>query len=128
MRLLLDTHVLLWAVASSRRLSREARRLIEDPENDVFYSAASLWEIAIKSGLRRSDFRVDLEALRAALPETGLAEIPVRALHAVGVAKLPRIHHDPFDRMLVAQALTEPLVLVSNDAVLAKYPAPLRLL
>jgi PIN domain nuclease of toxin-antitoxin system len=128
MRLLLDTHVLLWAVASSRRLSKDARRLIEDPENDVFYSAASLWEIAIKSGLRRSDFRVDLEAIHTALPETGLVEAPIRAVHAVAVTKLPRIHRDPFDRMLVAQALTEPMVLVTNDAILAKYPAPHRLL
>ena len=126
MKLLLDTHVLLWAVASSRRLSRAARRLIEVPENEVFYSAANLWEIAIKSGLGRSDFRIDVEAFHAALPESGLAELPIRAAHAVAIQKLPDIHRDPFDRMLIAQALTEPLVLVTNDALLAKYPATVR--
>ena len=128
MRLLLDTHVLLWAIASSRRLPKEARSLIEDPENDVFYSAASLWEIAIKSALRRSDFRIDLRTFSAALPESGLVELPVRSAHAVSVAELPDVHRDPFDRMLIAQALTEPLLLLTNDAALTKYPAPVRLL
>jgi PIN domain nuclease of toxin-antitoxin system len=127
MRLLLDTHVLLWAVASSRRLSKEARGLIVDPENEVFYSAASLWEIAIKSALKQADFRIDVDVIAMALPESGFAELPVRAGHAVAVAKLPNVHHDPFDRMLLAQALTEPLVLITNDAVLTKYPAPVRL-
>lgn len=128
MRLLLDTHVLLWAVASSRRLSKEARSLIADPANDVFYSAAGVWEIAIKSALRRSDFRIDVDTFAAALPEAGLTELPIRAIHAVAVGKLPDVHRDPFDRMLVAQALTEPLVLVTNDPVLTKYPAPVRLI
>ena len=94
MRLLLDTHVLLWTVAFSRRLPTEARRLIEDPENEVFYSAASLWEIAIKAGLRRRDFRVDVETFHAALPEVGLTELPIRAAHAVALTKLPKIHRD----------------------------------
>ena len=128
MRLLLDTHVLLWSVASSRRLSKAARALLEDPENEVFYSPASLWEIAIKSGLRRKDFSVDLEALHAALPESGLAELPIRAVHALALTRLPDVHRDPFDRMLVAQALTEPLILLTNDAILARYPAPVRLI
>lgn len=126
MRLLLDTHVLLWTVASSRRLSKEARRLIEDAENEVLYSAASLWEIAIKAGLRRRDFRIDVEAFHRALPEVGLTELPVRAAHAVAVIKLPKIHGDPFDRMLIAQALSEPLVLLTNDEILARYPASVR--
>jgi PIN domain nuclease of toxin-antitoxin system len=126
--LLLDTHVLLWAVAASRRLPADARRSIEDGENEVFYSAASLWEIAIKSGLRRRDFRIDLEALQAALPDAGLEELPVRASHAVALARLPAVHRDPFDRMLVAQAVSEPLVLMTNDAILARYPAPVRLI
>lgn len=128
MRLLLDTHVLLWAVASSRRPPKEARRIIEDPENQVFYSAASLWEIAIKAGLGRRDFVIDVAAFHAALPETGLEELPIRAIHAVEVAKLPDHHRDPFDRILVAQAITEPLILLTNDDVLSQYPAPIRLL
>jgi len=124
---LLDTHVLLWSVASSRRLSKGARALIEDPGNEIFYSAASLWEIAIKAALRSSDFQVDLEALHTALPETGLTELPIRALHAVALLRLPEVHRDPFDRMLVAQAVTEPLVLLTNDQILARYPAAVRL-
>jgi PIN domain nuclease of toxin-antitoxin system len=127
MRLLLDTHLLLWAVASSRRLTKEARELIEDPENDLFYSAASLWEIAIKSGLRRGDFVVDVAALHAALSEMALAELPVRATHALAVTRLPEVHRDPFDRLLIAQAVTEPLVLLTNDEILGKYPAAVRL-
>jgi PIN domain nuclease of toxin-antitoxin system len=120
-RLLLDTHLLLWAAASSKRLPREARALIENASNEVYFSAASIWEIAIKSGLGRKDFRIDLGALQTALPEMGLVELPVSAAHAVGVTKLPRIHRDPFDRLLIAQSITEPLALLTNDALLARY-------
>ncbi|MGH9783184.1 MAG: type II toxin-antitoxin system VapC family toxin [Terriglobia bacterium] len=121
MRLLLDTHLLLWAVAESRRLPGGARALLEDPGNDVYFSAASIWEIAIKSSLRRRDFRVDMDALRAVLPKMGLTELPVSAAHAAGVVDLAPIHGDPFDRMLVAQSIAEPLILLTNDAVLARY-------
>ena len=121
MRLLLDTHLLLWAAASSGRLSAEIRSLIEDPQNEVHYSAASVWEIAIKSTRRRKDFRVDLSLLHSSFPVMGLTELPVRAEHAVGVAQLPPIHRDPFDRLLVAQSVVEAMVLLTNDAVLAQY-------
>lgn len=121
MRLLLDTHLLLWAVASSGRLSPETRSLIEDPSNDVHYSAASIWEIAIKSTLRRKDFRVDLSLLRSSFPRMDLAELPVTAEHAAGVTELPPIHRDPFDRLLVAQSIVEPMVLLTNDVALAGY-------
>jgi PIN domain nuclease of toxin-antitoxin system len=121
MRLLVDTHLLLWAAASSRRLPAEARRLMEDPENDVFYSAASLWEIAIKSALRKPDFKADVALLRPALVEMGFVELQVSGAHALKVAALPPLHKDPFDRMLVAQSLSEPLVLLTNDAVLTGY-------
>lgn len=121
MRLLLDTHVLLWAVASSGRLAPDVRSLIEDPLNDVHYSAASIWEIAIKSALRRKDFQVDLALLRSSLRAMDLAELPVTAEHAVGVTDLPPIHRDPFDRLLVAQSIAELMVLLTNDAVLARY-------
>jgi len=120
-RLLLDTHLLLWAVASSQRVSPEARSLIEDPRNDVFFSAASLWEIAIKSTLRRKDFRVDLPLMRSAMSDMGVIELPVRSEHAVRITELPPVHRDPFDRLLVAQSLVEPMVLLTNDAVLARY-------
>jgi PIN domain nuclease of toxin-antitoxin system len=120
-RLLLDTHLLLWAVASSNRLPAEARTLLEDPDHEVYYSAASIWEIAIKSSLRRKDFRIDLAVLQAALPRIGLIELPVRAAHAAGVTGLPLIHRDPFDRILVAQSIAEPLTLLTDDALLARY-------
>ncbi len=121
MRLLVDTHLLLWAAAKSRRLSREARRQLQDPANEVLYSAASLWEIAIKAALRRSDFDVDLALLRPALAEMGFVELPVRGAHAERLTSLPSIHKDPFDRMLLAQSLSEPLVLLTNDTALAGY-------
>ena len=121
MRLLLDTHLLLWAAALSRRLPAEARALIEDAGNEVYYSAASIWEIAIKSALRRKDFRIDIEALRRALPRMGLIELPVTGAHAAGVTRLPPVHRDPFDRLLVAQSIAEPLTLLTNDVVLAHY-------
>jgi len=121
MRLLVDTHLLLWAAARSRRLSREARQLLENPRNDVYFSAASLWEIAIKLALRRADFRVDLGRLRSVLPEMGFQELPVTGAHAERLASLPPLHKDPFDRMLVAQSQSEPLVLLTNDSALAPY-------
>jgi PIN domain nuclease of toxin-antitoxin system len=111
----------LWAAARSRRLPKEARLLLEDPGNDVFFSAASLWEIVIKAALRKPDFKVDMPLLRLALSEMGFAELPVSAAHAERLATLPPIHKDPFDRMLVAQCLAEPLVLLTNDGVLADY-------
>jgi PIN domain nuclease of toxin-antitoxin system len=121
MRLLVDTHLLLWAAAKSRRLPKDARVLLQDPENEVLFSAASLWEIVIKAALRKPDFKVDVAALRLALAEMGFAELAVSGAHAERLASLPRIHRDPFDRMLVAQSLSEPLVLLTNDGVLADY-------
>ena len=121
MRLLVDTHLLLWAAASSRRLPREARRLLEDAANDVLYSAASLWEIAIKAALRKADFKADVALLRPALEEMGFVELPITGVHAERLTSLPPVHKDPFDRMLVAQSLSEPLVLLTNDGGLAGY-------
>ena len=121
MRLLLDTHLLLWAVAMSDRLPGQARALIEDPQNRVYCSAASLWEIAIKAGLRRQDFQVDLSALRGALPEMAIEELAVTGVHTERLLELPPVHRDPFDRMLIAQSMAEPLVLLTNDAILTRY-------
>jgi len=120
-RLLVDTHLLLWAAASSSQLPRGARALMEDPANEVYYSAASIWEIAIKSALRRKDFRVDVPALLAALPRMGFVELPVTGAHAARVVQLANIHRDPFDRLLVAQSVVEPLTLLTNDTLLARY-------
>jgi PIN domain nuclease of toxin-antitoxin system len=120
-RFLLDTHLLLWAAARSERLPPEARALIEDPENDIAFSAASIWEIAIKDTLRRQEFLIDLPLLQAALPAKGFTELPVTSAHAIGVTKLPPIHRDPFDRLLVAQSLAEPAILLTNDDALSRY-------
>jgi PIN domain nuclease of toxin-antitoxin system len=120
-RLLIDTHLLLWAVGSSRRLPDEARSVILDAANEVFFSAASVWEVAIKSSLRRRDFNVNPTMLLRALARSGFSELPVTAAHAARVATLPTIHRDPFDRLLVAQSLTEPMTLLTNDAALVGY-------
>lgn len=121
MRLLLDTHLVLWAMAASRKLPRAVKSQLLDPDNEVYYSAASLWEIAIKHALRRKDFRIDPDALLGALRESGFLELPITSLHAVAVAQLPPVHKDPFDRILVAQSMAEPMMLLTNDAVLAEY-------
>ncbi len=126
MNLLLDTHVLLWAAGASPRLTDDARALIEDPANAVFFSAASLWEVAIKNALGYVDFRFDPRLLRRGLLENGYSELPVRGTHAVAVDVLPPIHKDPFDRILVAQAQIEGLTLLTSDAVVARYPGPIR--
>ena len=121
MRLLLDTHLLLWAVAGSDRLSAAARVLLENPENQLFCSVASLWEIAIKTGLRRADFEVRLPPLRKALARMGIEELAVLGSHTEQLLQLPAHHKDPFDRMLLAQSMAEPLVLLTNDELLLQY-------
>ena len=126
MKLLLDTHLLLWAAGSPGRLSVEARALIEAPENELLFSAASLWEIAIKRGLGREDFRVDVRLLRRGLLDNGYSELPVGSEHAVALDGLPPLHKDPFDRLLVAQAWVEGITLLTSDAVVAQYPGPVR--
>jgi PIN domain nuclease of toxin-antitoxin system len=123
LKLLLDTHVLLWAAGSPERLSLKLRKLIANPDSQLFFSVASLWEIVIKHGLGRRDFRVDASRLRRALVENGYDELPIAAAHAIAVGSLPRLHEDPFARMLVAQAIHEGLTLVTADAGVARYPA-----
>ena len=121
MRLLLDTHLFLWMLDDSPRLSREARSRLARPGTECFVSAVSFWEIAIKARLRRREFRVDVGALLAGARAAGLKLLPFQPEHAVRVARLPAHHSDPFDRALVAQALTEPLTLLTQDAALAPY-------
>lgn len=118
MRLLLDTHVFLWAVAGSRLLKPAARRAIQSADQ-VYVSAASIWEVAIKARLGK--IKANPDELVAAIEASGFIELPVRALHAAGVAGLPPHHNDPFDRLLVAQAIAEPLRLLTADATLARY-------
>ena len=126
MKLLLDTHLLLWAVAQPERLSPEARKLLEDPGNELLFSAASLWEVAIKSGLQRENFQVEARVLRRGLLDNGYGELAIASEHAVAVDTLPPIHKDPFDRILVAQALVEGITLLTSDPWVAKYPGPVR--
>ncbi len=128
MRLLLDTHVLLWAAGKPERLSAEARSLLENPANQLLFSAVSLWEVAIKNDLGRDDFKVDPRLLRRGLIDNDYFEVPVLGEHALQIAALPPIHRDPFDRMLVAQAQVEGMTLLTVDARVAEYPGPIRLL
>jgi len=125
-KLLLDTQILLWAAGQPARLSSAARKLLGDPRNELVFSAASLWEIAIKNSLGREDFRVDPRLLRRGLLDNGYVELPVTSQHAVNIDSLPPLHKDPFDRLLVAQALSEGITLVTGDAQLARYPGPVR--
>lgn len=127
MKLLLDTHLLLWAAGQPESLPDAARSLIEDPENSLLFSAASLWEVTIKHGLGRSDFHADPHLLRRGLIDNGYDELAITSEHAVAVSSLPAIHKDPFDRILVAQATIEGVVLLTADAVVARYPGPVRL-
>ena len=130
MKLLLDTHLLLWAAADSGQLPAAARALIGDPQNEPIFSPASLWEIAIKSGLGRLDFQVNARLLRRSLLDNGYLELAVTSEHAVSVDTLPPIHKDPFDRLLLAQAAVEGITLLTSDPLVAeyaaKYPAPVR--
>ena len=126
MKLLLDTHLLLWAAGQPARLPRRARALIEDPENELFFSAASLWEIAIKRGLGRQDFQVDARLLRRGLLDNGYRELPITSEHAVNTDHLPELHKDPFDRILIAQANVEGITLLTDDRRVAAYPGTVR--
>lgn len=121
MRILLDTHLLLWALGDPAKLPAAARTGILDPANEILFSAASIWEIAIKAELGRADFGTNPEDIARAAVESGIDELPVRAQHAALTARLPRHHRDPFDRLLVAQAMSEPARLLTVDAALKPY-------
>ena len=126
MTFLLDTHLLLWSISQSRRLSPQARLLIGDPANELLFSVASLWEVAIKSGRGRDDFQLDVRLFRRGLLANGYREFAVTGEHAVAIHGLPLLHKDPFDRMLVAQALVEGVTLLTADRPVAQYPGPVR--
>ncbi len=121
MNLLLDTHILLWAASEPQRLSAKARTLLLDPSNQLVFSAASLWEISIKSSLEKTDFKVDARRLWRMLLVNGYRELPITSEHTVAVNELPALHKDPFDRILVAQARVEGLLLLTSDKIVAKY-------
>jgi PIN domain nuclease of toxin-antitoxin system len=125
-KLLLDTHLLLWAAGQPERLSKQARRLLSDPGNELLFSAASLWEIAIKRNLGRADFKVEPRLLRRGLLDNGYRELAITSAHVLELDALPAHHKDPFDRILVAQALSEGITLLTVDPMVAKYPGPIQ--
>ena len=127
MNLLLDTHLLLWVAIGSEKLSAEARNMISNNANRVYFSAASIWEVVIKNGLQREDFHMDPYLLRRGLIDNGYDELAITSAHTLGVAHLPPIHKDPFDRLLVAQAELEGFLLLTSDAVVAESPGPIQL-
>jgi len=126
LNLLLDTHVLLWAASEPQRLSAKARTLLLDSANQLVFSAASLWEISIKSSLDRTGFKVDARRLWRMLLVNGYRELPITSEHTVAVNELPALHKDPFDRILVAQARVEGLLLLTSDKIVAKYGESVR--
>ena len=121
MRILLDTHILIWALLGSRRLPKKAEEAIAAGGNEILFSAASIWEIAIKRQTRRIEFSIDAHRIAEAAIETGFVELPVTSVAAAGVGHLPLHHKDPFDRLLVSQALDEPARLFTVDPQLAPY-------
>jgi len=125
-KLLLDTQLLLWAAGQPERLSAAARKLLNNRRNELLFSAASLWEIAIKNTLGREDLHVEPRLLRRGLLDNGYTELPITSQHAVNIDSLPPLHKDPFDHLLLAQAMTEGITLLTGDAQLARYPGPVR--
>jgi len=125
MKLLLDTHLLLWAAEGFEHLPPKAQGLMGAPENELFFSAASLWEIVIKRGLGRDDFKADPRILRRGLLDNGYHELSIHSGHVIAIGVLPLIHKDPFDRILVAQAFVEGITLLTADTRLTQYPGPI---
>ena len=126
MKFLLDTHLLLWAAGQPEKLPEVARSIIQNVENMMLFSAASLWEITIKNGLGRADFHADPHVLRRGLLDNGYIELPITSKHTVAVATLPPIHKDPFDRILISQSLVEGITLLTCDATICQYPGSIR--
>ena len=126
MKLLIDTHLLLWAAQGSKYLPSAAYQLMRVQANELYFSVASLWEIVIKRSLDRDDFQVDVRVFRRGLLDNGYHELSILSEHAVAIETLPPIHKDPFDRLLVAQAISEGMTLLTADARVADYPAPIK--
>ncbi len=126
MKLLLDTRLLIWAADGIERVPENARALMADQKNDLLFSVASIWEVAIKRGLNRPDFQVDARMLRRGLIDNGYCELPILSEHVVAIDALPPIHKDPFDRLLIAQATIEGIALLTDDATVAQYQGPVR--
>ena len=121
MKLLLDTHILLWAAGEPQKLPVKIRKLIEDEENTLFFSAASIWEIVMKNGLGRSDFQIEPRMFRSALMDNGYLELPITSEHVLFVHDLPPLHKDPVDRILVAQSSIEGMAVLTVDQAVIDY-------
>ena len=128
MKFLLDTHILIWAAIAPHKISSELSSLLSDPSNHLYFSSASIWEISIKESMGKKDFKVSTKKLHEGLVENGYKEIKVSDLHAMEVIKLPFIHRDPFDRILVATAIWENMPLLTNDSTLSPYHSLVRVL
>jgi PIN domain nuclease of toxin-antitoxin system len=127
MKLLLDTHILLWLADTPERIPKPTLALLSNPLNEIVFSSVNIWEIAIKFALRKPDFRTDpLLVFRRAIAE-GLTELPVTSEHGIATAALPPLHRDPFDRILVGQAVAEKMLLLTSDSAVAAYKGPVRL-
>jgi len=126
-RALLDSHLLVWISEDSPKLPKSVQEMIEDDRNSFFFSAVSLWELAIKSALGKSSFQVDVRQLHSSLLENGYAELTLSSRHAFSLETLPPIHKDPFDRILIAQAMREDMVLLTSDKMVGRYGEPIRL-
>lgn len=125
MKYLLDTHFILWLPIGVRGLTRTAQKLIVDPANEFLFSVASLWEIALKRA-RYRNFAYEPREIRRSMLENGYIEIPINSSHVFALDSLAPIHQDPFDRLLIAQAMIEQVTLLTVDATIAQYPGPIR--
>ncbi len=121
MRILLDTHIILWALTDSPRLPEAAHQIITDETNQIYFSAASVWEVSIKHSLSSEQMPVSGADLIGYIRDAGYVELPVSSTHAAGVENLPYHHKDPFDRILIAQAISEPMYLLTHDRLLGSY-------
>jgi PIN domain nuclease of toxin-antitoxin system len=126
MKFLLDTHFILWLPIGGRGIRRNARAILEDSTNEFVFSAASLWEIALKRARYGGRFGYDPREVRRQMLENGYEELPVLAQHVLLIEALAPIHQDPFDRLLIAQATVEGITLLTVDATIARYPGPIR--
>ncbi|VFM96769.1 MAG: PIN domain nuclease, a component of toxin-antitoxin system (PIN domain) [Candidatus Kentron sp. G] len=126
MKLFLDTHLLLWAAGAPGNLSRQALDLIENEENTLLFSPASIWEVVIKSSLGRADFQVDATLLRTGLIDNGYIELPITSAHTLMVGSLTGIHRDPFDRIMIAQTISEGILMLTSDSLLGQYSTSIR--
>ncbi len=127
MKILLDSHLLVWLAAATTKLPPAARVFIEDNENTLFFSSASVWELMVKYSLGKNDIPVHPRVLHRALLDNGFAELPITSEHAFTVESLASIHKDPFDRILIAQSMTEGMLLLTSDETIARYNGPIRL-